>query len=234
MSKTALVIRHLAFEDLGNFEPVLVAAGYAVRYCDVGLDPLDPAEFAAAHLLFILGGPIGACEIDKYPFLATEIRLIAQRLAAGRPICGICLGAQLMARALGARVYPGPTKEIGFAPIELTSAGRSSCLNIFADHPVLHWHGDTFDLPAGATLLASTSPCPHQAFSVGRNAIAFQFHPEAGAVGFERWLVGHTGELAAAAISVPTLRADHERFAPQLAPLSAECLCRWLDQLDEP
>ncbi|HEY6488469.1 MAG: glutamine amidotransferase [Terracidiphilus sp.] len=234
MSKTALAIRHLAFEDLGNFEPVLAGAKYAVRYCDVGLDPLDAAQFDTADLLFILGGPIGVYESDKYPFIETEIRLIAQRLAAGQPVCGICLGAQLMARALGARVYPGPAREIGFAPIALTDAGRSSCLNTFADHPVLHWHSDTFDLPAGAALLAFTSLCRQQAFSVGRNAIGFQFHPEAGAVGFERWLIGHTGELAAAGISVPTLRADHERLAPRLTQLSAECLGLWLAQLDEP
>lgn len=232
MSKTALAVRHLAFEDLGYFGPALAAEGFAVHYCDVGLDALNAANFASADLVIVLGGPIGVYEEDKYPFLATEIRLIEQRLAARRPTLGVCLGAQLMARALGARVYPGPAKEIGFAPIDLTEAGRASCLAAFANQPILHWHGDTFDLPAGATLLASTAQFPQQAFSWGRNVIAFQFHPEAGGPGFERWLIGHTCELATADISVPALRAEYQRQSPQLAAPSAACLGQWLAQLE--
>lgn len=232
MSKTALVIRHVAFEDLGYFAPVLAETGYAVRYCDVGLDALDAERIAAADLLIVLGGPIGVYEEDKYPFLTTEIKRIEQRLAARRPTLGICLGAQLMARALGARVYPGQAKEIGFAPIELTEAGRQSCLAVFENQPVLHWHGDTFDLPAGATLLASTAICTQQAFTRGRNAIGFQFHPEAGAPGFENWLIGHTCELAATGKNIPQLRSDYERLAPQLAAPAAACLQRWLQQIE--
>ena len=232
MSKSALVVRHLAFEDLGHFAPVLADKGYSISYFDVGLDAFDAAEFAAAGLLIVLGGPIGVYEEDKYPFLTQEIELIRARLAAKRPTLGICLGAQLMARALGARVYPGPAKEIGFSPLTLTDAGRASCLSVFEGKPVLHWHGDTFDLPAGATLLASTEICTQQAFSLGRNAIGFQFHPEAGAVGFERWLIGHTCELAAAGKSIPALRADYERLAPQLATPAEACLRRWLSQLE--
>ncbi len=233
MSKTALAIRHLAFEDLGHFAPLLVEAGYDLHYLDIGIDALDSQRIAAADLLFVLGGPIGVYEEDKYPFLAAEIALLADRLAANRPMIGICLGAQLMARALGARVYPGPAKEIGFAPIALTDAGRASCLRVFENQPVLHWHGDTFDLPAGATLLASTPVCTQQAFVFGRNAIAFQFHPEAGAAGFERWLIGHTCELAAAGKSIPELRSDYERLAPQLAAPAHACLRHWLRQIED-
>jgi GMP synthase (glutamine-hydrolysing) len=232
MQKTALVLRHVAFEDLGHFAAALDAASYAVRFLDIGLDPLDPADLAAADLLIVLGGPIGVCETDKYPFLSDEIEFVRQRLAAQKPILGICLGAQLMARALGSHVYPGLAKEIGFAPIQLNDAGRASCLGVFERTPVLHWHGDTFDLPAGATLLASTGACRHQAFSYGPNAIAFQFHPEAGAPGFERWLIGHTCELAAAGLSVPALRADYKQLAAQLATPAQECLRRWLAQLE--
>lgn len=228
MSKTAVVIRHLAFEDLGHFAPVLAESGYRIHYCDVGLDPFDEA----ADLLVVLGGPIGVYEEDKYPFLTDEIKRIEARLATQRPTLGICLGAQLMARSLGACVYPGPAKEIGFAPLALTEAGRASCLAPFAGKPVLHWHGDTFDLPAGATLLASTEICEQQAFSYGRNAIGFQFHPEAGAAGFERWLIGHACELSAAGKSIPSLRADHERLAPQLAAPAQACLRQWLAQIE--
>lgn len=230
MSKSAVAIRHLAFEDLGHFAPVLAETGYDVRYCDVGLDALDAAS--GADLLVVLGGPIGVYEEDKYPFLADEIALIEARLAARRPTLGICLGAQLMARALGARVYPGPAKEIGFAPLTLNAAGRASCLVGFEGKPVLHWHGDTFDLPAGAALLASTAVCTQQAFALGRNAIGFQFHPEAGAAGFERWLIGHTCELAAAGKSVLALRADYARLASELAGPAQQCLRQWLAQLE--
>ena len=110
--KTVLAIRHVAFEDLGGFEAPLKEAGYAIRYADMGVE--DVASLPSPDLLAVLGGPIGAYEDDLYPFLQDEIALITARLAAGRPILGICLGAQLMARALGARVYPGRAKEIGW------------------------------------------------------------------------------------------------------------------------
>ena len=107
----------------------------------------------------MLGGPIGAYEEALYPFLTDELRLIEACLHNNVPVMGICLGAQLLARALGARVYPGSAREIGIAPVTLTDPGRVSCLRHLeaAGHQVLHWHGDTFDLPAGATRLASTA-----------------------------------------------------------------------------
>lgn len=233
MLKTALVVQHVAFEDLGFFQPVLEEAGYEIVYRELGLDGLNADEAERADLLVVLGGPIGVYEEDKYPWLKGEVEAIGRRLKANRPTLGICLGAQLMARALGAQVYPGPMKEIGFEPLILTEAGRASCLRGFEGVPVLHWHGDTFDLPEGATLLASTPGCQQQAFTRGPNAIGFQFHPEAGAPGFERWLIGHTAELAAAAKSVPVLRADYERLSAKLAAPAQECLRRWLGQVQD-
>lgn len=232
MLQTVVAIRHLAFEDLGCFEPVLIRAGYKVRYCDVGIDALWTLEPVKAELVIVLGGPIGAYEDEKYPFLRDEIDILKQRLAAGRPTIGICLGAQLMARALGAEVYPGPEKEIGFTPIHLTEEGRASCINVFDQAPVLHWHGDTFDLPDGAARLASTPICANQAFAYGRTAIAFQFHPEAGADGFERWLIGHAMEISVAGKSVESLRADHQALAPELKRRATTCLQDWLGQLE--
>ncbi len=227
----ALAIRHVAFEDLGNFESILRERGYRVVYREAGAGDLAKIDALAPALLAVLGGPIGAYEDAAYPFLADEIRLIKARLAAKLPVLGICLGAQLMARALGARVYPGPAKEIGWAAIELTEAGRRSPLkHLAADKArVLHWHGDTFDLPPGATRLAATDQCANQAFALGRYALALQFHAEAPA-GIERWLVGHAHEIASApGVGAESLRADTARYAPALQRQGPKAFAAWLD-----
>jgi GMP synthase (glutamine-hydrolysing) len=226
MTKTLFALRHVSFEDLGGFEAPLREAGYALHYCDMGLD--DPAPAAGADMLAVLGGPIGAYEDHLYPFLGDEIRLIESHLAAGKPVLGICLGAQLMARALGARVYPGSVKEIGFKPLTVTSEGEA-LLSPLKDQPVLHWHGDTYDLPQGAVLLASTDACAQQAFQYGRHGLAFQFHPEARQEGFERWLIGHALEIAATSgVSVPELRDQMRAHGAAAAKKGQAVLARWL------
>jgi GMP synthase (glutamine-hydrolysing) len=230
--KTAAAIRHVHFEDLGAFETVLSGGGYRVQYWDAGTCDLHAEDLANCDLLIVLGAPIGVYETDKYPFLTDEIALIERRLNFARPSLGICLGAQLFARALGARVYPGPAKEIGWATVSLTETGKHGPLKSLEGVPVLHWHGDTFDLPEGAELLASTSICRNQAFSYGKSVLAFQFHPEASAKNFERWLIGHAVEISnTPAISVIKLRSDTARFAPESAPLGQQCLREWLKQL---
>ena len=232
--KLAIAIRHVAFEGLGSFEAVLRNRGFTVRYHDIGLDELAAIDPLAMELLVVLGGPIGSYEDERYPFLKEELRLLETRLATNRPTLGICLGCQLMAKALGVQVYPGPRKEIGFAPITLTAAGRSSCLAPFGlpGTTVLHWHGDTFDLPPAAVRLASTESYENQAFAVGHNLIGLQFHPEATAIGFERWLIGHTAELTTAGLSVTDLRTAAERQGPAIERNGAACLGQWLDGLE--
>lgn len=230
--KRACVIRHLAFEDLGILAPVLAAQGYDVDYREAGVDDVGPALSDAADLLVVLGGPIGAYEDATYPFLTGELQLIERCLRSQTPVLGICLGAQLMARALGATVYPG-TREIGFSPITLTDAGRRSCLRWVgdADGVVLHWHGDTFDLPSTAERLASTAATPNQAFAIGHHALGLQFHLEADPTGFERWLIGHTGELAAAKISVPALRAAAATAGAATARAGRKVFDDWLGSI---
>jgi len=226
MTKSILVLRHVTFEDLGTFEAPLREVGYVIRYCEMGVD--DPSAFGGPDMLAVLGGPIGACDDDLYPFLKDEIALIVAQLAAGKPILGICLGAQLMARALGARVYPARAKEIGWHPLTLSSAG-AGLLAPFEGFPVLHWHGDTFDLPDGATHLASTPDCDQQAFTYGRHALAVQFHPEAAVQGFERWLIGHAGEIAATgSVSVSGLRAAMRELGAASAERGRAVLANWL------
>lgn len=229
----AIAIRHVAFEDLGSFEAVLGRRGWSFDYRDAATDDLAAAGIDAADLLVVLGGPIGAYEDEGYPFLASELRLIERRLGAERPMLGICLGAQLMARVLGARVYPGEGKELGWSPVELSEAGRRSCLAPLGDNtPVLHWHGDTFELPANVLHLARTPRYHNQAFAVGLYGLALQFHLEATAQGLERWYVGHALEIAGLAhTTVAGLRAAGQRHAPALAPRAALCLERWLGAL---
>ena len=165
--RTALAIRHVAFEDLGLIEPLLVARGYQVSYLDIGVDSLDPQILTQPDLVVVLGAPIGVYETDAYPFLVTELEAISVRLQAGLPTLGICLGAQLIAAALGAPVTPTGRKEIGYAPLQLTDAGRASVLAGLEGVAVLHWHGDEFAIPDGAQRLAQTPGFPNQAFSLG-------------------------------------------------------------------
>lgn len=228
--RQACVVRHVAFEDLGSFGPLLEGAGFDVSVMDAGVDELaEPV--VRSDLVVILGGPIGVYEEERYPFLSDERRALSQRLREGRPTLGICLGAQLMAAALGARVYPGGHKEIGWGPLQLTSVGESSCLAKLAGQPVLHWHGDTFDLPDGAERLASTALYENQAFALGQNVLALQFHPELEARRFEQWLVGHAVELAAAGIDIAHLRAVVRQGGAALRAAAASMLGHWLERL---
>jgi GMP synthase (glutamine-hydrolysing) len=228
--KTALAIRHVPFEDLGVFGPALQQLGFALRYADAG-EPIRHEEMES--LVVILGGPIGANDEETYPFVREELQLIERRLKRGAPTMGVCLGAQMIARVIGAKVFPARAKEIGVAPIRLTADGETSCLAPFQTAPLtLHWHGDTFDLPRGAERLASTDICENQAFAFGPNVIGFQFHPEASHIGFERWLIGHSCELAAAGIDPRRLRADMAQHGPALAAKGADVLHRWIAQAD--
>jgi len=231
--KRAVALRHLAFEDLGLLGDELSAARYEASYRDAGVDGLADLRLDRDDLLVVLGGPIGAYDDDRYPFLADELRLIEDSLRREVPVLGICLGAQLLARALGARVYVGSAKEIGFAPVTLTAEGRATPLGLLerGASPVLHWHGDTFDLPAGAERLAETEITPNQAFGLGSRVLGLQFHLEADLSCFERWLIGHTGELAAARIDVSRLRAEARQHAGVLTRSGRAVLKSWLDGL---
>lgn len=224
------VIRHVVFEDLGVWAPWFEANGWSVDYVDAPLADLAAVDPLAADLLVVLGGPIGVWQQDRYPFLVEELRLIEQRLAAGRPLLGVCLGAQLVATALGASVGRMACKEIGFAPISLTEAGRQSALAPLAEGPVLHWHGDQFELPEGARLLASSELCPHQAFAWGEQVLALQFHAETNCATLESWLVGHSAELAQAGFDVAAIRADAQRYGADLARAGREMLALWLEE----
>lgn len=141
-------------------------------------EPLPDSEEVEA--LVVMGGPMAVYESRRYPFLTQELCLIEEVLQHDRAVLGVCLGSQLLAHALGARVYPGESPEIGFGSVELTEEGRHDPVfgTTGPSHPVFHWHGDTFDVPNGATLLASSAAYPHQAFRYGDSAYGLQFHIE--------------------------------------------------------
>jgi len=230
-AKKCLVYRHVSFEDLGVFEPVLSAAGYGVEYFDVGSADFDIIAPVAVDLLIVLGGPISSYAGAHYPFLDEEIRNIRGRVANGRPTVGICLGMQLIATALGAEVKSGAEPEIGWGPIDLSRAGSESVLAPLAGKPVLHWHSDAATLPKDATLLAQTDRCDNQAFAVGPSVLALQFHIEVNPERIEQWLIGHAVELARAGVNPNKIRAENARVGLDAALTGAMIFKRWLDGL---
>ncbi|WP_206599311.1 glutamine amidotransferase-related protein [Methyloceanibacter stevinii] len=158
--KNAVAIYHVAFEDAGTVGPVLAERGVDLTYLQAGRDDLSPA--LDADLVLILGGPISVYEFERYPFLTDELKLIEAVVKKGTPVVGICLGAQALAAVLAARVYPGAEKELGWDQLTLTEEGKASPLGVLEGLHILNWHGDTFDLPSGATRLASTTITPNQ------------------------------------------------------------------------
>ena len=231
--KTVAVICHARYLDLAAFDEPLRAFGYHIRYYDAGYDSFgfDPVD---TDLVIVLGGPIGAYEVEDYPFIADEMAILRARVAANRPTLAICLGAQILAQALGARVY-ADANEIGWAPIELTEAGERSVLRDMGRDatPILHWHGDTFDLPDGAECLASTPECANQAFSLGAT-LAVQFHPEVSARHFERWLICNAGQIVLMKNhTVRSLRDQAARYADAAAMSGQKWFATWLEQVED-
>ena len=228
-----IAIRPVAFEDLGTFEPVLREHGFDVEYRQPCVDTLDPQSWLQAELLVLLGGPVSVYEQDRYPWLRQLIDGTQRRLALDLPTLGVCLGAQLMAAALRGDVHPGRAREIGWGGVNLTESGHASALRHLDGMPVLHWHGDVFELPDGAERLAWTDVTPNQAFARGPNVLALQLHAEADASRIESWLIGHAGELAREGLSPETLRQDSVRLGAQAALAGQAMLRDWLRSLNK-
>jgi GMP synthase (glutamine-hydrolysing) len=230
--KKLLAFRHVDFENLGTFETFFSNAGFSIQYVDTATAKLSGIDPAAPDILVVLGGPMGVYETAEYPFLQEELHLIKTRIDKGLPTLGICLGAQLIAAAMGARVYPGGVKEIGWASVTITPDGQRSPLAALQQTQgiapsVLHWHGDTFDLPAGATLLASTETYRHQAFSVDNHVLALQFHLEVQVHDIGAWVDGNAAELASAGIEPAGLLAAENAVTRQTA---CAVMAAWLAQ----
>ena len=227
-SAPVLVIRHVSFEGVGTIGEELARLGLSFDYLDAPRQAVGAAR--EARLLVVMGGPISVNDVDRFPYLADEIEVIRHRIEHGLPTLGICLGAQLIARALRAAVAPMASPEIGWGTLALTAVGSTSPLRHLAG-PVLHWHGETFELPAGCPSLASTPACANQAFAVDDHTLALQFHIEVGPADLEHWLVGHVHELDHHGISVPKLREDTHRHSRTALAEGRQVLSTWLSAL---
>lgn len=227
--KIGLIIRHTPYEGIAGFRHPVEQAGYHLDRIDV----TDPAfvriNFNTPDLLILMGGPMGVYERDEHPWIDCEIDRLASRISLGLPTLGVCLGSQMIAQAMGTDVFAGPVKEVGFAPIELNPVGTDSPLRHVAEVPVLHWHGDTFELPEGTERLASTAAYSNQAFRRGPEILGLQFHAEMGEdPRFGEWLIDSDDYLAQAGTDVVRLRAAHDRHGPSAVAAGQAMIAEWL------
>ncbi len=234
---TCLVWQHMAHKGPGTFGELLAVRGWDVRVVDVTRAADVGPDAETADLLLILGGPMAVYQREGHPFLPAEIDLSARRLAEDRPTLGICLGAQVMAAALGARVHSGAPREIGWFPLEpeaWTGRDKEAWGFTARSSTVLHWHGDTFDLPDGARLLAGSAITPNQGFRFGRNGYALQFHLEVPAAEIRLWTAGHQ-KHADEGSSVQTTREIEDgalRHGPNAAANAGIFLHAYLSRLE--
>jgi GMP synthase (glutamine-hydrolysing) len=227
--KSGLIIRHVPVEGLAGFREPVEAAGYRLDRIDVTDPAFATLDLDRPDLLIMMGGSMSVYERERHPWIACQQRRVARRLALDRPTLGVCFGAQLIAAALGAEVFSGPRKEIGFAPLAIRDTALAAPLRALDGIPVLHWHGDTFTLPEGAELLASTTLYRHQAFARGPNILALQFHAEMGLdERFQTWTEEWTEDIAAGGTSAERLRADHAAFGPDAVAAGRAMIAQWL------
>ena len=181
-------------------------------------------------ILIVLGGPIGVYDNEYYPFLDREKKIIERQIEADKPLVGICLGAQLISSVMGGKVYPGHMKEIGWGQVFAEPDVRHPLSTLSGSH-VLHWHGDTFDIPSSAKRLMHSEHYSNQAFSAGNNIIGLQFHLEVEAGRIEDWLLGHANELFSVDRELVTkIRADSSLFIPEITASARSFWTQWLNQ----
>jgi GMP synthase (glutamine-hydrolysing) len=223
-----VAFRHVPHEGLGLIERVLRQREIEISYADLYRDDASPPETRSSDGLIFMGGPISAN--DHLPYLEQEVLIMREAAARQQPILGVCLGAQLIAKALGAEVRRNALPEIGWFEIELTDAGAADLVLSAMNRveTVLQWHRDTFDLPEGAVWLARSRRCPNQAFRVGPNIYGLQFHLEVTPEMIAKWCeqdtqCGDTGELE----GLIDPHRDHQR----LANLAAQVFGGWCDSL---
>ena len=230
--KRALIIRHVPYEGVAGYRQPIEAAGYHVDRIDVADPAFAGLDLREPDLLIMMGGPMGVYEQDRHPWIACQMRRLRLRLEADRPTLGVCFGAQMIAAALGAEVYPGPVKEVGFHPVTVHGDAAENPLRPLVDVPILHWHGDTFTRPQGVELLASSHVYEHQAFRRGPNLLALQFHAEMGEdERFHAWIEEWPGSVKEAGGDEASLRAAHDALGPDAVAAGRAVISDWLTGL---
>jgi GMP synthase-like glutamine amidotransferase len=220
--------RHIPFEDLGLIRAPLEERGISIEFADLYRPGAPLPDVTQAAGLIFMGGPMSAN--DDLPYLRQELLLISQAVERRQPVLGVCLGAQLIANALGAKVYRSAVKEIGWFDVHLTEAGARDVLfaGLGPAETVFHWHGETFDLPPGAERLAWSEACRNQAFRAGPAVYGLQFHLEVTPGMIENWCAQDANCGDVAELEAPF---DPRRNAARLAALSSIVFGRWCDLL---
>ena len=217
-----LVFQHVPHEILGTFDPLLKAAGFRIRYVNFGRQPQFKPTLEGYSGLVVLGGPMNVDQTQAFPHLETEMTVIRTAVTRGIPVLGICLGAQLIAAALGARVTRNPVREIGWFDVSPTSEGKTDPL--FRHFPesqkIFQWHGYTFGIPQGAVHLAESEACRNQAFRYGENVYGLQFHLEVDGPLIERWLKTPGNMREIKGLSDGQLAEQIRQQSPDFAPAS--------------
>lgn len=225
---SVLIVQHVAPEPPGRIAQALERRGLDCRVVRVDRGERIPRTLQAAGLV-VMGGPMGVYQRDRYPHLAHELRLLEDAASRGRPILGICLGSQLLAAALGARVYPAPAKEIGWHEVRLLPEASEDALFTGIPHSfrAFHWHGDGFDLPAGAVPLASSALTRVQAFRAGGTAYGVLCHLEVDREQVQAMAQAFSGELAEQGMHPAALLEGADRFLPRLRQIGLTVFDRW-------
>ncbi len=185
-----LVFQHVPHEILGTLDPLLKEAGFRIKYINFGRENYKVLDLGGYDGLVVLGGPMNVDEVDLYPYLIPELKAVEEAMDGKMPMLGICLGSQLIAKALGARVRKNRVKEIGWYNIMPTKEAADDRLlsKLSGAEKIFQWHGDTFDIPDGAVHLARSADCENQAFKYGDNVYGLQFHLEVDKPMIKRWL----------------------------------------------
>lgn len=237
MKRKLLICQHVPFELLGTLNPLLKKAGFRLKYVNFGRDPFLKPNLDGYSGVVLLGGPMNVDQEDQYPHLATEVTLIQEAIKRDLPVLGICLGAQLVAKALGAKVSQNPMKEIGWYDVKVTDEGLKD--PVFAhfkkSEKIFQWHGDTFDIPEAAVRLASTDTCPNQAFRYKNNVYGFQFHMEVDQKLIKRWLrqpayKKEVQELEAKGqTNIKKILIETQAYVDELEALSKQSFSKYID-----
>lgn len=233
-----LVFQHVPYEPLGTLDPLLKEAGFRIRYVNFGRSPHERPSLDGYAALIVLGGPMNSDQIDSYPNLITEVDIIREAVQRDLSVLGICLGAQLLAKALGGDVSRNSRREIGWCDVDLTDAGAADPVmtHFKRRQEVFQWHEDGIGLPDGAVRLAASEISPVQAFRYGEHAYGFQFHLEADESLIERWLTvpDHRATLAeeAARVDPQAIREQTPKSIDALRTLSRLTFSGWIDRFD--